>query len=501
MVKSEHAQPTRIRPDHLYPVRLHQRDQSRHRLFSVLSTLSLALIDIAALAGSFWLAWNLHAITGRLGPELQPPLDSYLIYGSAAISITIVVFAMSGLYRRRRGVSRLDEMYKIVTLVSLGLILALAATSFILADDFIYSRQMLLYAWIFSILGISCGRFLQRGVINSLRSRGIAADRLLIVGAGSTGSVVVDKVKRSPHLGYNLVGLVRHRPWPPGQVPEHMNGIPILGTTDALAQIVEKNEIDEIIVAMSGGSHEEVLEVIFQVSDQPVSVKVYPDTFRLLTSDVLSISDLDGLPTVSVRTVGLRPLERAIKRIMDLIVSAVVLIVLSPLFFVLAAAIKIGSPGPVFFVQERVGLDGRRFQLIKFRSMPVDAENESGPVFATKDDSRPTRLGRFMRRYSIDELPQFINVLFGEMSVVGPRPERPYFVEQFRQTVPAYMIRHYEKSGITGWAQVNAQRGNTSIDERTRYDLYYVENWSILFDFKIIIKTAIHIFKRDNNAY
>lgn len=166
----------------------------------------------------------------------------------------------------------------------------------------------------------------------------------------------------------------------------------------------------------------------------------------------------------------------------------------------LAILIKLDSPGPVFFVQERVGHDGVPFNLLKFRSMPVDAEKETGPVWATPDDPRPTRIGRFMRRYSLDELPQFINVFLGEMSVVGPRPERPHFVEQFRQTIPYYMARHREKSGITGWAQVNGLRGDTSIQERTQYDLYYVENWSLLFDIKIMIKTLARIIN-DENAY
>jgi exopolysaccharide biosynthesis polyprenyl glycosylphosphotransferase len=252
---------------------------------------------------------------------------------------------------------------------------------------------------------------------------------------------------------------------------------------------------------LSGVSHEEILEVVLNVIDLPVSIRVYPDTFRLMTSDALNIGDLNGLPTVEVRTLGLRPVDRVVKRFMDLVISGAALVVLSPLLLLLAVLIKVTSTGPVFFIQERVGRDGRPFNVIKFRSMPVDAEQDTGPVFATKDDPRPTGLGRVMRRYSLDELPQLINVFLGEMSIVGPRPERPHFVDQFRLLIPAYMARHYEKAGLTGWAQVNGLRGDSSIEERTRYDLYYVENWSILFDLKIMVKTLFHVFRRDNNAY
>ncbi|HEY8598671.1 MAG TPA: exopolysaccharide biosynthesis polyprenyl glycosylphosphotransferase, partial [Thermomicrobiales bacterium] len=208
-----------------------------------------------------------------------------------------------------------------------------------------------------------------------------------------------------------------------------------------------------------------------------------------------------GLPMVSVRNVALRGWNRVVKRVMDVALSAFILTMISPLIVLLAALIKLTSPGPVFHLQERVGHDGRFFLCIKLRSMAVGAEDSTGPVWARPDDPRRTALGRFMRRYSLDELPQFVNVLLGEMSIVGPRPERPHFVEQFSQSIPGYAYRHHEKAGITGWAQVNGLRGNTSIEERTRYDLYYVENWSPLFDIKIIVKTIWLVLRPDSNAY
>ncbi len=248
---------------------------------------------------------------------------------------------------------------------------------------------------------------------------------------------------------------------------------------------------------MPEASHQEILTVISRCEREKVSIKVFPDVFQIMASEV-SIGDLGGLPLLTVRDIALRGWKLTLKRAVDLIGSAVGLVVLSPLLMLVAFLIKLDSPGPVFYAQERMGLDAKSFWTLKFRSMLKDAEAETGPVWATKDDPRRTKIGAFIRRFSIDELPQLINVLLGEMSLVGPRPERPVFVEQFRQSIPRYMDRHREKAGITGWAQVNGLRGDTSIAERTKYDLWYTENWSLLLDFKIILRTLIRVFTEYN---
>lgn len=480
-----------------------RRDEPRHRLFPVLSILALFLSDSLALTVAFAAAYRLRDLSGFLGPALPPPGEIYLLLAGLAGATILFVFSVSGMYRPSRSVSRLDEMFRICTHISFGLIVAIAGASLVLGDELVYSRQMLAYGWAFAIGAVTAGRLLHASMVGRLRARGVAADRLLIVGAGSTGELVLDKVRRSPRLGYEVVGFARYdrrgAPVPAG--PDAIGGAPVLGSTADLAGIVETHQVDEIIVALSGAPHEEILELVYAVTDYPVTIRLYPDTFRLLTSDRLNITDLNGLPTVNVRSIGLRPVDRAIKRAMDVVISSIMLVLLAPLLLLVAVLVKLSSPGPVFYTQERVGQDGRAFHVLKFRTMRSDAESDSGPIFAVADDPRRTRLGGFLRRYSVDELPQFINVVLGEMSIVGPRPERPYFVEQFSQLIPAYMARHNEKSGITGWAQVNGLRGQTSIDERTRYDLYYVENWSILFDLKIMLRTLVHIFRRDNNAY
>jgi exopolysaccharide biosynthesis polyprenyl glycosylphosphotransferase len=229
-----------------------------------------------------------------------------------------------------------------------------------------------------------------------------------------------------------------------------------------------------------------------------VGIKIFPDLFQIIATE-LSIGDLGGLPLLTVRDVALRGWKLTLKRGVDLLGSTVGLIVLSPVLMLIAVIIKLDSPGPVFYAQERMGLDAKPFWCLKFRSMRTDAEKH-GPGWTTESDPRVTRLGRLIRRLSIDELPQLINVFVGEMSLVGPRPERPVYVNQFRRSIPRYMDRHREKAGMTGWAQVNGLRGDTSIAERTKYDLWYIENWSLWLDFKIMLRTVFGIFG-DRHAY
>ena len=235
------------------------------------------------------------------------------------------------------------------------------------------------------------------------------------------------------------------------------------------------------------------------IGDEPVTIHVVPDLFRF-TSLRGGIEEFDGMPFVHLRESPLHGWNAVAKRAFDLVFSVTVLVALSPLYALLAAAVRLTSPGPVLYRQDRMGLDGQSFRMLKFRTMKVGAEAESGPVWARAGDARRTAIGAFLRRFSLDELPQFVNVLRGEMSVVGPRPERPVFVERFRQTVPGYMLRHKVKSGVTGWAQINGLRGNTSLERRIEYDIQYIERWSFWLDLKIIALTVVRVLS-DRNAY
>ena len=257
--------------------------------------------------------------------------------------------------------------------------------------------------------------------------------------------------------------------------------------------MAREQRADEVIVAMAGASYQELLEIVDLCADVNVGLKVYPDAFQLITERV-DVGELSGVKLLSVKDVALRGWNRMLKRAFDMAFSAAILVLTAPLMLLLAALIKLDSPGPVFFIQERVGLDGQPIQMIKFRSMRVGADKERAG-WTTPDDPRRTRMGRFLRRFSLDELPQFINVLLGEMSVVGPRPEQRFYVQKFSRTIPKYMLRHREKAGITGWAQVNGLRGDTSIEERTRLDLEYIETWSLLLDLKIIARTVLHMIR------
>jgi Undecaprenyl-phosphate glucose phosphotransferase len=353
---------------------------------------------------------------------------------------------------------------------------------------------MIVYAWLLTVLLVGVGRAAIIWLRTRLRQRPSLADRLLIVGTGDVGRMILQKARQTPHLGYEVVGFVNGDSQPGQQIM----GVPVLGSVEDLPSLIEKYCIDEVIVGLPELTHQEALTIISRCERGRVGIKIFPDLFQIIASE-LSIGDLGGLPLLSVRDVALRGWKLTLKRVVDIIGSSILLIALSPLLMLVAIVIKLESPGPVFYVQERMGLDARPFWCLKFRSMSRDAEKD-GPGWTSANDPRRTRVGSLLRRLSIDELPQFINVLLGDMSLVGPRPERPVYVDQFRRSIPRYMDRHREKAGLTGWAQVNGLRGDTSIAERTKYDLWYIENWSLWLDFKILVRTALNVF-RDRRAY
>jgi Undecaprenyl-phosphate glucose phosphotransferase len=310
--------------------------------------------------------------------------------------------------------------------------------------------------------------------------------------------MILQKIRYAPPLGYEVVGFVTRNGT--SAPPVSVLGVPVLGRADDLGRLIDEHAINEVIIALPEASHQEILSVIARCDRSSISIKVFPDVFQFIAGQV-GIDDLGGLPLLSVRDVAMRGWKLTLKRAMDVVGSVVGLIFLSPFLLLTALLIKLESPGPVFYAQERMGLDAKPFMMVKFRSMRQDAERD-GPGWTTANDPRRTRLGALMRKLNIDELPQLINVLVGEMSLVGPRPERPVYVEQFKKSIPRYMARHREKAGMTGWAQVNGLRGDTSVTERTKYDLWYIENWSLLLDIKILIRTVVQVLiGSGQNAY
>jgi exopolysaccharide biosynthesis polyprenyl glycosylphosphotransferase len=460
-------------------------------------TMLLLINDVVMVALAFYLAYRL-----RLAVTVPPavnigPFSDYLVMMAVQVVTLLVVYFFSRLYDVKRTMPRLDEFYRIFAATSIGTIVTIAATTFLFKNSRLqvdFPRVMVIYAWLLTVVLVTVGRSVLAWLRRLLRKRGLWADRLLIVGTGDVGRMILQKVRQTPGLGYRVVGFVDGDTSPGQQIM----GVPVLGRIDDLPDLITEHEVEEVIIGRSELTHQEALAIISRCERGQVGIKIFPDLFQIIATE-LSIGDLGGLPLLSVRDVALRGWKLTLKRAVDLAGSAVALVFLSPFLMSLAAAIKIDSPGPVFYAQERMGLDARPFWCLKFRSMRTDAESD-GPGWTTEGDPRVTRLGRFIRRFSIDELPQLINVFVGDMSLVGPRPERPVYVEQFRRSIPRYMDRHREKAGMTGWAQVNGLRGDTSIAERTKYDLWYIENWSLWLDFKIMLRTFFAVFA-DRHAY
>ena len=463
----------------------------------MLSTIILIITDTLMITFAFVAAYGIRWESTQLDPNIKlAPFGEYVgLLIVQIIAIGIVMF-WARLYHQARAVSRVDEFYGVFGAVSIGMMMSVAVSTLLFKNlEFDFPRTLIIYSWLLTIVLVMIGRLIYHAVQWRVQARGMGRDRVLIVGTGDTGKLVLEKIKGSPHLGYEVLGFVHKN----GESePDNVLGMPVLGNADDLPRLIDEQHIDEVIIALPEASDEEMLELISKCSKASLSIKVFPDVFQIIATQV-TIDDLGGLPLLSVRDVRQQGWRLTVKRLMDVMLSAIGLVLISPLLFVTAILIKIESPGPAFYVQERMGLDARPFKMIKLRSMRQDAE-ANGPGWTTLNDPRRTKLGRFIRKTNVDELPQLINILIGDMSLVGPRPERPVYVEQFRRTIPRYMERHKEKAGLTGWAQVNGLRGDTSISDRTKYDLWYIENWSLLLDIKILIRTALRMFT-DNNAY
>ena len=455
--------------------------------------LALVLADLVMLVAAYRAAYLIRYRVDARGAEIPLPETYYEIVAVVAICM-VAVFAFFQLYLPRRGQSRIDLLYSLFLAVS-GVFVASLAAVVLLHRELTLPRLVLVSWWGAAILAIWLARVILDTVLRLCRAHGIDTANVLIVGAGESGEIILEKIRHAPELGYRVVGFVDD-----AHVDFFPSGAPVLGTLADVPRLIGQHHIGELIIAAPRLEQRDVLELVANCAREHVNVKLFPDIVQIMSTEVTT-SDLTGLPMVQIRDVALRGWNLTLKRTMDLVVSAIALVLLSPFMMALAVAVKVwGGSGPVFYTQERVGLDGKAFQLIKFRSMREDAEADTGPVWASPDDRRRTRIGTIMRRWSLDELPQLVNVLVGEMSLVGPRPERPHFVEQFSREVPRYAERHNEKAGMSGWAQVNGLRGQTSITERTKYDVFYVENWSLAFDVKILLKTIGAVF-RDKNAY
>ncbi len=451
-----------------------------------------ALVDAAMAAVAVYLAyWLRQTIPFPTAMQLGPFRGYVGVQAILAVTVVLTFFWFR-LYHVGRSYSRIDLFYSILSAVSIATIGTTALTYLLNSESTDLTRGLIIYAWFLTILLTGIGRILTGWLHRLVRRQHL--DRLVLVGTNDVARMILQKTLQSPDLGYQVIGFVDD-----DTDRQEIAGLPVLGSRADLERVLREHGVKDVVITINA-PHDEMLDLIAACQRADTAVRLFPDLFQIVATR-LTIDDLDGLPLLTVRDVALRGWKLTLKRAVDLIISGIGLVVVSPLMMLIALIIKLESPGPVFYSQIRVGLDGKPFKMLKFRSMRVDAEADTGAVWAARDDPRRTRVGALLRKLSLDELPQLINVLVGEMSLVGPRPERPMFVEQFRQVVPRYMERHLEKAGMTGWAQVNGLRGNTSIVERTKYDLYYVENWSLLFDLKIMLRTVVNTLRGDKNAY
>ncbi|MCE5300237.1 MAG: undecaprenyl-phosphate glucose phosphotransferase, partial [Spirochaetia bacterium] len=404
----------------------------------------------------------------------------------------LLAFNYAGLYRFGYGKSRFDELVAISAAGSAAIIIIMSMT--FMWRQVSYSRVVLVYVWVLCLLLLSVWRIVYSSIFASLSRREIIIQRLIIIGATQMSKTLIERIHRYPGSGYKIVGVIDTYL----KKGREFEGYPVLGGIRELSAVLEKYRADAAFVGIPDYNRKEIADVILK--NEKVKFMIASDVLGIITKS-MEYGDLYGIPVFELKELPLNNMfNRMVKRTFDILFSGLVIIALSPLFLAIALAIKLTSKGPVLYRQERIGRGNKPFIIYKFRSMRIDAEAKTGPVWAKENDPRRTPFGAFLRKTSLDELPQFFNVLTGSMSVVGPRPERPHFVEKFKDEIPRYLERHKVKSGLAGWAQVNGLRGDTSLEERVKYDLYYIENWSFWFDIKIIVKLALEIFQH-NTAY
>lgn len=454
------------------------------------------LSDIIAIEAAFLLSYwiRFYSPIVNIFPVTQgyPPLDAYT-YGSFVVIPTwLFLFNARKLYHPRRSVAISDEFFAIVRVVTIGMLIVMSAAFFYRA--FSYSRVVFGLLWITSIVLITSARFVVIEYEKHRYKRGRGLRRAVIIGSNDTANRTCESLLRRHELGYDVAGYFADSKSVEGSP---LSSTSYLGTLAEAPAFIRREQIEHALIALTYKEHPQLYELIEACEGLNVEFMMVPDLLELMTSRV-RIQEVAGIPFLKIKEIPLTTWNRIAKHVFDFTISLVLLLITSPLLLLTVFLIKLDSKGKVFYIQHRVGLDGKVFRLIKFRTMRSDAEVQTGPIWATKNDPRITRVGKILRRLSIDELPQLINVLKGEMSVVGPRPERPAFVEQFKSEIPKYLDRHRVKAGVTGWAQVNGLRQNAPIAERTKYDIYYIENWSLVFDLKIILHTVKTVlFGRD----
>jgi Undecaprenyl-phosphate glucose phosphotransferase len=428
-------------------------------------------------------------------PELIhniPPFKAYFNASGIVILCAMLCFVKGKMYEPERFFQFKAE-FRAILRSTMALFIILVAVSFFYRK-FSYSRAHVLYFLILSLCSITISRLIIRQIFFFIHKKGKNLRRILIIGNGKTAQRFAEKISDKKHrgLGFLVCGII-------SKDQKGLESFSSIGSYQDISQRIEEHHINQVYIALDSDQQSDLQVINDKLAEQLVDVNIIPDIFHTLNVNP-EVLDFDGLPVIALRQSPLNLWDHFFKRAIDILGAVVGILLFLPCWIILPIAIKLTSRGPVFYKQERMGLDGVKFKMIKFRSMKVDAETKTGAVWAKQDDDRKTAMGSFLRRTSLDEIPQFFNVLFGSMSLVGPRPERPVFIDNFKTQIPNYMLRHKMKAGITGWAQINGWRGNTSLEKRIECDIYYLTNWSVWLDIKILFLTLFNGFVH-KNAY
>jgi len=464
--------------------------RQNQRFFNI----ALVLIDAIVITFSLIFAWYIRFESNLITSDPNLGLNYYILSLILILPLYIPLYYAFGLYRPQRTKSLISESLNLIKVNIMGLLILI--TLLFIIEQLDYSRYVLAMFAIFSTLFSIVERIILRKLLRSIREKGYNVKHILIIGAGELGEKVAHKINQNEYLGYNVIGFLDDN-IKKGHETEDSQ---IIGKIKDLDNIITDNHVDKAIITISPRHYELLGDIIDVCEKYGVKTDIVPDYYRYFTAKPY-VDMIEDIPLIDVRYVPLDDsFKMAVKRSLDFILAIIGIILMSPLMTITAIIVKLSSPGPIIFKQERLGFHREKFHMYKFRSMNVQDENDEKSKWTTKNDPRTTKFGSFIRKTSIDELPQLFNILKGEMSLIGPRPERPHFVEKFREEIPKYMIKHHVRPGMTGWAQVNGWRGNTSIVKRIECDIFYVENWTLMLDIKIFFMTIIRGFI-NKNAY
>ncbi len=455
------------------------------------------VIDAIIIALAYVLSWSVQF--QLLNRESGYVFRHYMSMLPFLIPLYLVLYAVFGLYTTKSVRRKRVEVEKIVQANAVGIVLFMTAMFFFRQDtNFTTNFSRMLLAWFFLInVTLEClFRNFIRLFLQHIREKGFNQKHMILVGYSRAAEEYIDRIKANPEWGYDIMGILDDNV----QTGMKYRGVEVIGRTEEIAQALETARPDEIAITLGLSEYSKLEHIVAVCEKSGVHTKFIPDYNNIIPTRPYT-EDLMGLPVINIRHVPLTNTFNAfVKRSVDLVGSVCAIILFSPVMLVTAIAIKLTSPGPLIYTQERVGLHNKTFRMYKFRSMDVQSPKKERGAWTVPGDPRVTKVGKIIRKTSIDELPQLFNILKGDMSLVGPRPERPFFVEKFREEIPRYMIKHQVRPGMTGWAQINGYRGNTSIRKRIEYDLYYIENWTLGFDIKILFLTIFKGFI-NKNAY